>query len=250
LRSPSRRSSAAASRTKPRVSRRRRASAAGSWRRRLGSSIVGASEVAERGIIACRVHVCPAHAWQNRAKPPDAPRMPEASRRSALPLPTGRGWWIVAAGLALGLVAFLAIWLSQRGDDALYRADQQPPAAAPPVFSPLPVPPAPGEVDVDEPIPAGPASGARLEEPERPAARPAATGPAAPGSLSASAPVPVRAPGPDYPRGALRRGESGEVLLRIHVDADGRPERIEVASSSGFRELDRAAERAVRRWRF
>src|SRR5690606_24736574 len=153
LRSPSRRSSAAASRTKPRVSRRRCASAAGSWRRRLGSSIVGASEVAERGIIACRVHVCPAHAWQNRAKPPDAPRMPEASRRSALPLPTGRGWWIVAAGLALGLVAFLAIWLSQRGDDALYRADQQPPAAAPPVFSPLPVPPAPGEVDVDEPIP-------------------------------------------------------------------------------------------------
>lgn len=182
------------------------------------------------------------------------------SRRSTFPLPSGRGWWIVAAGVVLGLAVFLMLWLAQRDKADLYRADQQPPAAAGPVFKPLPAPPASG-TSSDEAIPAGPAAEARLEEPWEPAApgAPAAQaptghdGPASAGQpleLSASSPVPIRSPGPTYPARALRRGESGEVLLRIHVDARGVPDRVEIAASSGSRDLDRAAQRAVQRWRF
>lgn len=181
------------------------------------------------------------------------------SRRNTLPLPSGRGWWIVAAGVAIGLAVFLALWLAQRDNVDLYRPDQQPPAASAPAFKPLPAPPASGSA-VDEAIPAGPAAGARLEEPWEPAApgasaaqTPTAEGPATaapPLELSASSPVPIRSPGPDYPARALRRGESGEVLLRIHVDARGVPDRVEIAASSGSRDLDRAARRAVQRWRF
>lgn len=181
-------------------------------------------------------------------------------RRSTLPLPSGRGWWIVAAGIALGLAVFLALWLSQRGDRDLYRPDQQPPAAAAPAFKPLPAPPS-STAPVAEPLPAGPQSGARLEEPWEPVP-PAGPAPAAPSAppdgavaapaveLSASSPVPITSPPPAYPARALRRGESGEVLLRVHVDARGVPAEVAVASSSGSRDLDRAAQRAVRRWRF
>jgi len=185
------------------------------------------------------------------------------SRRPSFPLPSGRGWWIVAAGIVLGLGVFLALWLAQRGDRDLYRADgEQPPAASAPAFEPLPTPPS--TAPTDAPIPAGPASGARLEEPWEPAPPGAPTAPAvvrdstgaaaAPdgqaAGTAASPPVPINSPSPAYPSRALRRGESGEVLLRVHVDARGVPDRVEVASSSGSRDLDRAAQRAVNRWRF
>jgi len=190
--------------------------------------------------------------------------MSEDSRRSTLPLPSGRGWWIVAAGVAFGLAVFLVLWIAQRGERDLYRPDQQPPAAAAPAFRPLPAPPASSGAS-DEPIPAGPESKARLERPWQPAATGAPAGQAAraapattapdPGAgppleISASSPVPIRSPEPTYPARALRRGESGEVVLRIHVDARGVPDRVEIAASSGSRDLDRAAQRAVQRWRF
>ena len=43
---------------------------------------------------------------------------------------------------------------------------------------------------------------------------------------------------------------SGRVLLRVRVGADGRAETVDVAASSGYDRLDRAAIDAVRRWRF
>lgn len=182
------------------------------------------------------------------------------SRRSTLPFPSGRGWWIVAAGVLLGLAVFLVLWLGQRDSRDLYRPDQQAPAASGPAFKPLPAPPASAAAS-DEAIPSGPSAGARLEEPWEPAApgtspvqpsvtQDGASAVSAPLELSASSPVPIRSPGPTYPARALRRGESGEVLLRIHVDARGVPDRVEVAASSGSRDLDRAAQRAVQRWRF
>ena len=173
--------------------------------------------------------------------------------RRSLPLPTLRGWWLVAAGLAAGVLVFLALWLGQR-DGAPYRADEQPPAAAAPLFRPLPAPPASGTVATPD-LPQAPRAEARIEEPPSPAAvaeGPAADAPEAiaPVELSASSPVPIEAPSPRYPRRALRRGESGEVLLRIEVDPRGLPSQVDVASSSGSRELDRAAVAAARRWRF
>lgn len=55
---------------------------------------------------------------------------------------------------------------------------------------------------------------------------------------------------PPYPGTALRRGAEGEVLVRVRVGPDGRPAGIELARSSGDRDLDRAAVQAVRGWRF
>ncbi len=55
---------------------------------------------------------------------------------------------------------------------------------------------------------------------------------------------------PDYPRASLRLGEEGNVALRVRVGADGNPQAVELASSSGSTRLDRAALQAVKRWRF
>ena len=54
-------------------------------------------------------------------------------------------------------------------------------------------------------------------------------------------------PPPRYPAAALRRGESGTVLVRVDVDTDGAPWRMSSwCSGSGSRDLDRAAMDAVR----
>jgi protein TonB len=62
--------------------------------------------------------------------------------------------------------------------------------------------------------------------------------------------VPISSPAPDYPREALRNGESGTVLLRVRVGADGVPAQVDVVQSSRSRVLDRAASETVARWRF
>src|SRR5690606_12075743 len=56
---------------------------------------------------------------------------------------------------------------------------------------------------------------------------------------------------PPYPPAALRAGHQGTVVLKVLVDVDGRPLKVEVETGSGYRELDDAARRHVlRRWRF
>ena len=55
---------------------------------------------------------------------------------------------------------------------------------------------------------------------------------------------------PAYPMSARRRGIEGEVELRVDVDSDGRPRLVTIARSSGDRQLDGAAARAVEQWRF
>ena len=56
---------------------------------------------------------------------------------------------------------------------------------------------------------------------------------------------------PPYPRMAMQRGIEGTVVLRIHVDATGKPIEVIVEQSSGSRILDEAAQKFVQaRWRF
>lgn len=55
---------------------------------------------------------------------------------------------------------------------------------------------------------------------------------------------------PTYPPAALRVREEGTVLLRVEVDATGRPVSVEVQRSSRSRDLDRAARDAVQQWTF
>lgn len=59
------------------------------------------------------------------------------------------------------------------------------------------------------------------------------------------------APAPVYPRNALRDGIEGTVVLEVTVDENGKPIDVVIATSSGSRELDRAArEQVLRVWRF
>lgn len=55
---------------------------------------------------------------------------------------------------------------------------------------------------------------------------------------------------PAYPVEAARQHAQGTVTLLIHVSAQGRPQDVVIANSSGAESLDRAARNAVRRWRF
>lgn len=124
--------------------------------------------------------------------------------------------------------------------------------------------PSPSVLTVPRPEPVAPAPA----PPESPVAQEAAASPAVPAS-SGGAAVAAAGPGmpaalvpplfhadyldnpaPPYPSTSRRRGESGRVLLRVFVSADGKAERVEINTSSGFELLDAAAREAVARWRF
>lgn len=163
---------------------------------------------------------------------------------------------IVAAVLA-GILLFGILWLGQRAADGdagvaggLPSADGRTPA-------PLPVPGSrdAGGIGMAPPGDASraPRGGVPIPQPQPPAAAPSPTPPpVAPETpvRSATAPVPTHMPPPRYPVSALRRGETGEVRVRITVGADGRPSDVSVERSSGSRDLDRAALSAARAWRF
>lgn len=63
-------------------------------------------------------------------------------------------------------------------------------------------------------------------------------------------PSPTRKIRPHYPSGARLRGEQGDVVLEIHVGADGFVDKVSVVETSGFADLDAAAVKAVRAARF
>jgi TonB family C-terminal domain len=181
-----------------------------------------------------------------------------------------RGLRLSAAVVSLGLHALtvvLAVWVvapstappasrPQVVSVALIQNRPAPPAevvAPAPEPPPRPVPrPAPQKVPAPEPQPV---------VPPQPLAQPAApTAPLAEVAEVAEAAVALvepsyqadylRNPAPGYPRLSRRLGEQGEVHLRVLVDPQGRPQRVELESSSGFARLDRAALDVVQRWNF
>lgn len=110
-----------------------------------------------------------------------------------------------------------------------------------------------------------PADAAPLSPPEAPVVPAAATPPvvavvsdATPGPAVAPAAVTLpsfgaaylRNPRPAYPALSRRLGEQGTTYLRVQVNAEGRPQQVTVERGSGFDRLDRAAQAAVRDWRF
>lgn len=115
----------------------------------------------------------------------------------------------------------------------LRRSSVTPPEARP---EPLPLPPAEAPaatpVAVAEPVP--------VEPP------PPVQAPVVPPQVSAAhgAMPPVV-----YPAISRQRGETGTVLLNLHVLADGRIGDARVLRSSGYPRLDRAAREAALRWR-
>lgn len=55
---------------------------------------------------------------------------------------------------------------------------------------------------------------------------------------------------PRYPRRALELGHQGIVTLHAKILPNGKPEKLKIAESSGYRLLDRAALSAVKKWQF
>ena len=139
--------------------------------------------------------------------------------------------------------------------DALPPPEPQP--APEPVTAPAPAPaPKPAPQPAPQPRPAAPPAAAPAAAP---ALTPAAGGPAAPVTLEPGGgaagqidahPSLERNIRPNYPIGSRRRGEEGTVVLDVWVGPDGSAARTTLVSSSGFPELDRAAERAASQARF
>jgi periplasmic protein TonB len=127
------------------------------------------------------------------------------------------------------------------------------PPAAKPVATPQPTLVAKAEAHSD--VPATPAVKetpppvAESKEPAPPAAAPA---------VAAAAPLVeprfdadyLQNPQPYYPMASRRLQEEGKVLLRVFVEANGRPNSVEIKTSSGYARLDSAASEAVRQWKF
>jgi protein TonB len=57
-------------------------------------------------------------------------------------------------------------------------------------------------------------------------------------------------PTPPYPRISRRMGEQGTVVIRVFINTEGRAERAEIRTSSGYTRLDDVALDTVKRWRF
>ncbi|MCA1714988.1 MAG: energy transducer TonB, partial [Gammaproteobacteria bacterium] len=81
-------------------------------------------------------------------------------------------------------------------------------------------------------------------QPTQPAGQPAA--PAATSNTLRA----ISTPAPDFPREALRAGQSGEVQVEFTVGTDGSVTSARVVRSNPPRVFDRAALSAVNRWRF
>lgn len=79
-----------------------------------------------------------------------------------------------------------------------------------------------------------------------PAAPPVPAGPARPKLISSGIEY-VRPPQPEYPAFSRRMREEGKVVMRVLVNEKGRPEQVEIQSSSGFARLDDAARKAALR---
>ncbi|WP_119966848.1 energy transducer TonB [Simplicispira lacusdiani] len=146
------------------------------------------------------------------------------------------------------------------------KAEPPPPAPAPkpqrvqtkaPAPRPAPEPqpiadttPSPNAIQVSpaksEPAPPAPIT---ATGPETPVAAPPA--PAAPKiELPSSNAAYLQNPAPAYPAISKRMGEQGKVVLRVYIDAEGLPQKIEINRSSGFDRLDRQAQDTVMRWKF
>lgn len=100
-----------------------------------------------------------------------------------------------------------------------------------------------------EPAPAAAANLAPPPADSRPAEPVAAAQPApvAPPRFNA---VYLNNPAPQYPAVSRRLREEGRVTLRVFVDVQGLPARIELRTSSGYERLDHIALETVRQWKF
>ncbi len=167
---------------------------------------------------------------------------------------------LLALAFAAGLVLFALVWLGSRHDNDFYTAPSEGSEAVPDATLPAPIAPdlADGNGASGLRVDAAPntATPPPTDAPgivQRPAAPVATPMPAPDSNIVASdrtTPIPLTRQPPRYPPEDLRRNIGGIVRVRIHVATDGSVESNDIATSSGSRNLDRAALEATRRWTF
>lgn len=129
-----------------------------------------------------------------------------------------------------------------------------------PAIKPVPAPPpkpAPVEQAVTAPetvpqplqrsLPAQAATTTETPPPGSQPTAPASSGAATPPKTISSGVEYLQPPQPEYPLLSRRRGEEGKVVLRALINLKGRPEQVEIQTSSGSVRLDEAARQAVAR---
>jgi periplasmic protein TonB len=178
---------------------------------------------------------------------------------------------IASIAFGIGLVLFVIVWWVGR-DQAFYKVASTTPGKPLSQLEALPEPLAGSEGASDMPdatgkdnapqdrpqlvetAPPPPTLPAPIDEGAQPAMpitdAPAASAPIALAPGEQPVPIKGQTPPPRYPGAALRRGESGTVLVRVEVDTAGMPAGVALVQRSGSRDLDRAAMEAVRGWRF
>jgi protein TonB len=117
------------------------------------------------------------------------------------------------------------------------------------IADPTPSPAAPrGAIDdaPQEKTPPAPPAPATPPVPPAPPAPPAAPKMELPSSNAAY----LNNPSPTYPAVSKRMGEQGKVFLRVYINEQGQPEKIEIKQTSGYDRLDEAALNTVRNWKF
>lgn len=125
------------------------------------------------------------------------------------------------------------------------------PKRPPPIVASKAVP-TPATSFVVEAPPEDPPPVVAVAEPAPPTAPVAAPEPAppAPKVIPSSSVQYLVAPPLEYPRASRRMRESGKVMVRVYIDADGLPRNVQIDKSSGHVRLDDAAIAAVNKARF
>ncbi len=182
--------------------------------------------------------------------------MPSAALAHSFPVPLGRRGTAAAAVIALHALLVAALLTGIAVQMPKVDITLPPPAVTAPPKTEAPLGRAAD--DRDRWFFTRPAADEEFPPPELPpvtrGGEPEAVAPLInelpPVAEAASAARVLRAEEPPYPAAARRLGEQGVVLVRVLVGADGRAERVELASSSGSSRLDDAALAAVRHWLF
>lgn len=182
--------------------------------------------------------------------------------------------WVLQSGLLIRAAEILIpVTVMSQFIDAPVQAQPakpQPPAPPKPALPTQPTPARPAPVKPVAPTPApplavaAPAAQATVQAAPAPAPSPpaksaapatAANPPAAPAAAavvqqpSSNADY-LQNPKPAYPALSARLGETGRTVYKVWIGTDGKPQRAELVSSSGFPRLDKATYDTVMSWRY
>ncbi|MFB9244977.1 energy transducer TonB [Massilia antarctica] len=173
---------------------------------------------------------------------------------------------LVAWGIVSGLGTRMVTKMAEAVETKIVEEVKPPP---PPDVPPPPPPPEmkappppfipPVEVNVQQPPPVQNtiASATNVKPPSAELSRPQPPAPPAPPAPANPNPVRVAAVAdfntcakPEFPKASLRNEETGTVTLSFLIGVDGRVADSKIVKSSGFRDLDKAAQAGISKCKF